>query len=200
MEQANVTTTKNDPPPLVLRKFQPGANWPHHIFMSNLAPSGALWHFGHITISWPFMASGHILPSLASLADFHIPNPQASTLFFGPGGVLGPLALIIGSGPTLFIRGSLAFLGHLGPLRPLWSVGHLGPFWPNPMRPKGAARWVPNHNWDHLSQSWPQIPSNPKMAIRPLGPIFGQEPPWTIFHPMASGIHQISSVQSFPSP
>ncbi|MBW0589137.1 hypothetical protein O181_128852 [Austropuccinia psidii MF-1] len=67
------------------------------------------------------------------------------------------------------------------------------------MRPEGArgrsplapkAMWVPNHNWAHLSQSWPQIPSNPKMAIRPSGPIFGQEPPWTIFKPRASGNHQ----------
>ncbi|MBW0535558.1 hypothetical protein O181_075273 [Austropuccinia psidii MF-1] len=67
-----------------------GANWPHHIFMANLVPSDALWSFGHI------------LPSLASLANSHILNPQASIL------VLAPLALIIGFGQTLFIRGVLA--------------------------------------------------------------------------------------------
>ncbi|MBW0485831.1 hypothetical protein O181_025546 [Austropuccinia psidii MF-1] len=43
----SVTTTKNDPPPWVLRQFQPGTKWPHHIIVANLAPSGALWHF------WP---------------------------------------------------------------------------------------------------------------------------------------------------
>ncbi|MBW0572775.1 hypothetical protein O181_112490 [Austropuccinia psidii MF-1] len=86
-----VTTTKNDPPPLVLRQFQPGTNWPHHIFMANFTPSGALWHFGHI------------LPSLASLANSQIPNPQASIF------VLGPLAIIIGFGTPLFIRGSWPF-------------------------------------------------------------------------------------------
>ncbi|MBW0543542.1 hypothetical protein O181_083257 [Austropuccinia psidii MF-1] len=73
------------------------------------------------------------------------------------------------------------------------------------MRPKGGnhltpkARWVPNHNWTHLSQSWPSIPwtkiwpKNPldtKMAIEPIGPIFGHGPPWTIIPAMASGNHQ----------
>ncbi|MBW0571020.1 hypothetical protein O181_110735 [Austropuccinia psidii MF-1] len=67
----------------------------------------------------------------------------------------------------------------------------------SPLAPK--ARWVPNHNWAHRSQSWPQIPSNPKMAIRPSGPIFGQEPPWTIFQPMASGNHQMPPDQLFSS-
>ncbi|MBW0534424.1 hypothetical protein O181_074139 [Austropuccinia psidii MF-1] len=51
-----------------------------------------------------------------------------------------------------------------------------------PLAPK--ARWVPNHNWDDLSHSWPQVPSNPKWPKRPSGP------PWTTFQPMASGSHQ----------
>ncbi|MBW0538179.1 hypothetical protein O181_077894 [Austropuccinia psidii MF-1] len=59
-------------------------------FMANLAPSGALWHFGHITIPCPFMASSHIRPSLASLANSHTLNPQASVLVFGPGGSESP--------------------------------------------------------------------------------------------------------------
>ncbi|MBW0495153.1 hypothetical protein O181_034868, partial [Austropuccinia psidii MF-1] len=41
----------------------------------------------------------------------------------------------------------MAQKGHLGPRPPLWpvgrnhgprSVGQLGPYWPSPMRPKGA--------------------------------------------------------------
>ncbi|MBW0489480.1 hypothetical protein O181_029195 [Austropuccinia psidii MF-1] len=67
------------------------------------------------------------------------------------------------------------------------------------MRPKGAkggsplapkARWVPNHNWAHLSQFWPSIPWTPKLAKNPSGPKFGQGSPWTIFQSMASGNHQ----------
>ena len=116
----------------------------------------------------------------------------------------------------------MAFLGHLGPPRLLRSaarntrsavrgprsVGGLGPFWPNPMRPKGAkggshlapkARWVPNHNWAHLSHFWPPIPwtqngpkntLDPFLAINPSGPIFGPGPPWTNFTVMASGNQQ----------
>ncbi|MBW0549970.1 hypothetical protein O181_089685 [Austropuccinia psidii MF-1] len=80
-----VTTTKNDPPQLVLWQSQPenqvGANWPHHILYGQLAPSGALWPFGHNTFS-----PGHILPSLASLASFHLTNPQAFIFVFGPMG------------------------------------------------------------------------------------------------------------------
>ncbi|MBW0514282.1 hypothetical protein O181_053997 [Austropuccinia psidii MF-1] len=63
-----------------------GAYWPHHIFMANLASSGALWHFGHITLPWPLMASGHILPSLSSLANSSIsPTPRSLSLFLGLG-------------------------------------------------------------------------------------------------------------------
>ncbi|MBW0565842.1 hypothetical protein O181_105557 [Austropuccinia psidii MF-1] len=75
-----------------------------------------------------------------------------------------------------------------------WSAGHtprsavyrrIRPFGPNPMRPKGAkggnhlapkARWVPNHNWAHLSQFWPSIPWTPNLAINPSGPKFGHRP------------------------
>ncbi|MBW0532158.1 hypothetical protein O181_071873 [Austropuccinia psidii MF-1] len=66
------------------------ANWPRHIFMANSAPSGALWNFGHVTLPWTFMASGPILPSLASQANSHIPNPQASIFVFRPGGSGSP--------------------------------------------------------------------------------------------------------------
>ncbi|MBW0494843.1 hypothetical protein O181_034558 [Austropuccinia psidii MF-1] len=99
------------------------------------------------------------------------------------------------------------------------SICQLGPFWPNPMRPKGAkggknifpkARWVPNHNWTHLSQFWPPItwtqfwPKNlldTQLATKPVGPSFGHGPPWTIFPAMASGNHQTTrpTQQEFPS-
>ncbi|MBW0588279.1 hypothetical protein O181_127994 [Austropuccinia psidii MF-1] len=61
------------------------------------------------------------------------------------------------------------------------------------MRPKGAARWVPNYNWTHLSQFLATNPLDPilaknpldtKMAIEPVGP------PWNIIPAMASGNHQ----------
>ncbi|MBW0582857.1 hypothetical protein O181_122572 [Austropuccinia psidii MF-1] len=67
----------------------------------------------------PFMALDPILPSLASLANSHITNPQAFIFDFGTGGSFslpggsGPLAIIFGFGPPPFIRG----------VRPKW------PFW-----------------------------------------------------------------------
>ncbi|MBW0465694.1 hypothetical protein O181_005409 [Austropuccinia psidii MF-1] len=142
-----------------------GANWPHHIFIANLAPSGALCPFGHNTIPWPIMASGHILPSLASLANSHILNPQASIFVLGLGGLSAPY-------------------GIYGP----WA-NYARPFWPNPMSPKGGstsapkARWVPNHNWAHLSQFRPQIqnghkdPQDPILANNHCGPLFS---PWPL--------------------
>ncbi|MBW0531949.1 hypothetical protein O181_071664 [Austropuccinia psidii MF-1] len=91
--------------------------------------------------------------------------------------------------------------GIFGPFRPASastvrgprSLGQLGPFWPNPMRSKGAkegkhlapkVRSVPNHNWTHLSQFWPRIPWTQ------IGPKFGHGPPCTIFQAMASDNHQ----------
>ncbi|MBW0543590.1 hypothetical protein O181_083305 [Austropuccinia psidii MF-1] len=61
---------------------QVGANWSRHIIHGQLAPLGVLWLLRHN----PFMASGDILPSLASLANFHLTNPQAIIFDFGPGG------------------------------------------------------------------------------------------------------------------
>ncbi|MBW0543589.1 hypothetical protein O181_083304 [Austropuccinia psidii MF-1] len=84
------------------------------------------------------------------------------------------------------------------------SVGQLGPFWPNPMRRKGAkggshlapkARWVPNHTWTHLSQNGPSIPWT-QNGQRPSGHQFGHKSrrthfwPWTYISAMASGNHQ----------
>ncbi|MBW0576564.1 hypothetical protein O181_116279 [Austropuccinia psidii MF-1] len=85
-----VTTTKIDPPPWVLWKFQPQTNLGpigHTLsFMANWSP---LVPYGHLAISGhqsSFTASGHILPSLVSLANFHITNPQAFVFDIGPGG------------------------------------------------------------------------------------------------------------------
>ncbi|MBW0555825.1 hypothetical protein O181_095540 [Austropuccinia psidii MF-1] len=53
------------------------ANWPPWLFygIHAITPSN-----GH------FMAPGHILPSLAFLANSHFTNPQAFIFDFGPGG------------------------------------------------------------------------------------------------------------------
>ncbi|MBW0468991.1 hypothetical protein O181_008706 [Austropuccinia psidii MF-1] len=70
------------------------------------------------------------------------------------------------------------------------------------MRPKGGsplapkARWVPNHNWTHLSPFWPQIPSNPKWPTRPSGPILAKNHHGPLFCPwplVTTRGHQISS-------
>ncbi|MBW0512404.1 hypothetical protein O181_052119 [Austropuccinia psidii MF-1] len=95
----------------------------------------------------------------------------------------------------------MAFLGRLGPLWLLWPLGHnhgpwsvgqLGPFWPNPMRPKGGSQVGPK---PHLgppepilatNSLGPNLAKNPldtKMAIEPVGPIFGHGPlfqPWPL--------------------
>ncbi|MBW0556247.1 hypothetical protein O181_095962 [Austropuccinia psidii MF-1] len=69
------------------------ANWPQsgpigHVisFMANRPPF--VFHDTHaITPSnGHFMASGHILPPLAFLADSYFTNPQAFIFDFGPGG------------------------------------------------------------------------------------------------------------------
>ncbi|MBW0525968.1 hypothetical protein O181_065683 [Austropuccinia psidii MF-1] len=65
---------------------QVGANWSSHIIYGQSAPLGVLWLLRHNPFRWPFMASGHILPSLVFLANFHLTNPQAFTLDFGHGG------------------------------------------------------------------------------------------------------------------
>ncbi|MBW0494253.1 hypothetical protein O181_033968 [Austropuccinia psidii MF-1] len=64
------------------------------------------------------------------------------------------------------------------------------------MRPKGGfplalkARWVPNHNWAHLSPILATFTMTPRMAMNHHRPQIGQGPPWTTFQPMASGNHQ----------
>ncbi|MBW0497761.1 hypothetical protein O181_037476 [Austropuccinia psidii MF-1] len=95
-QSGSVTTTRIDPSPWVLRQFQPGTKLGpigHTIyFMPNWSP---LVPYAHLAITLSsaiyghqssFMASGHILPSFASLANFHITNPQAFIFDFAPGG------------------------------------------------------------------------------------------------------------------
>ncbi|MBW0518385.1 hypothetical protein O181_058100 [Austropuccinia psidii MF-1] len=94
---------------LVLRQFQPenqvGANWPPHIFYGQLAPSGALWPFGH---SWPQAISCNQWPPWPISTT---PTPRPLSLFLGLGvpfvfqEVLGPLAITIILGPRPFIKG-----------------------------------------------------------------------------------------------
>ncbi|MBW0578975.1 hypothetical protein O181_118690 [Austropuccinia psidii MF-1] len=99
----NVTMTKNEPPPLVLQQFQPATKlgpightislweiWPLLVLYGILAISlfpGLLWPQEISCHHWTFMAPGHILPSLASLANSQIPNPQASIFVLGLGGL-----------------------------------------------------------------------------------------------------------------
>ncbi|MBW0578427.1 hypothetical protein O181_118142 [Austropuccinia psidii MF-1] len=65
---------------------QVGANWSRHIIYGQLPP----WVFYGIHAITPFNghfeAPGHILPSLAFLANSHFTNPQAFIFDFGPGG------------------------------------------------------------------------------------------------------------------
>ncbi|MBW0578744.1 hypothetical protein O181_118459 [Austropuccinia psidii MF-1] len=87
------------------------------------------------------------------------------------------------------------------------------------MRPKGAkggshlapkARWVPKPQFHPPEPKLVPNPLDPKLAkdlldtnlaINPIGPIFGHEPPWTNISAMASGKHQRPPDQlSQPSP
>ncbi|MBW0589307.1 hypothetical protein O181_129022 [Austropuccinia psidii MF-1] len=199
---------------------------------SNLTPSwGQLptpylyGQFGPLWCSmafWPYQSSlgGYGLrpyPAILGLPGqfFHTPNPQ---------GVLGPLSRTSLYEPPLP-------LGGLGPkwpfwdLGPLWhlrsmghnhgprslsrgprSMGQLGPFWPNPMRQKGAkggSPSAPKARWAHLSQfglkshqteNGNKDPQDPISPNNQRGPLFS---PWPLVVPRG---HQISPAQAFPSP
>ncbi|MBW0586865.1 hypothetical protein O181_126580 [Austropuccinia psidii MF-1] len=80
----------------------------------------------------------------------------------------------------------MAFLGRLGPLRPLQSMGHLGPFWPNPMRQKGAKEGSP------LAPK-PQLgPPEPIMAPNYIKPQNGHKTLRTHFWPITTMYHFFS--------
>ncbi|MBW0550789.1 hypothetical protein O181_090504 [Austropuccinia psidii MF-1] len=79
------------------------------------------------------------------------------------------------------------------------SIGHLGPFWPNPMRPKGASQVGPKPQLSPpepilaTTSLDPKVTKNPMdtiLAINPVGPNFGHGPPWTNNSAIASGNHQ----------
>ncbi|MBW0489152.1 hypothetical protein O181_028867 [Austropuccinia psidii MF-1] len=77
----------------------------------------------------------------------------------------------------------MAFLGQLGPLQPLPSVGHLGPFWPNPMRPKGAKGDIP------LAPKARWGPPEPVLAPNSIKPQNGQKTLRTQFRPKTTMEH-----------
>ncbi|MBW0559597.1 hypothetical protein O181_099312 [Austropuccinia psidii MF-1] len=123
------------------------------------------------------MASGHILPSLAFLAHFHLTNPQPFIFYFGPGG-------------------SFCLLGASRlPSQPLSLVG-FGPF-----RPPTDSTVGPK---PQLGPPEPLFVTNsldPKLAINRVGPFLFHGPPWTNIPAMASGNHQRPPDQlSQPSP
>ncbi|MBW0565313.1 hypothetical protein O181_105028 [Austropuccinia psidii MF-1] len=82
-------------------------------------------------------------------------------------------------------------MASLGPLQLLWSIGQLGPFWPNPMRQKGAKGGKPPSPQSQVGPKPqlgppkpffvtnsldPKLAKNPMdtiLAINPIGPLFG---------------------------
>ncbi|MBW0548005.1 hypothetical protein O181_087720 [Austropuccinia psidii MF-1] len=79
-------------------------------------------------------------------------------------------------------------------------MGPLVPFWPRSneaKRGQGGSSSAPNHKWAHLSQFWPQKPTNPEIAKNTLGP-----ENWPQFSPLpleTTRGHQISYNEGFPS-
>ncbi|MBW0565109.1 hypothetical protein O181_104824 [Austropuccinia psidii MF-1] len=144
---------------------------------------GPIGHIISFMANWSplcSMASGHILPSLASLANRHITNPQAFIFDFGPGGS-GPPSHHLWFWDTPFHWGGLGLNGLIGPFRPPTASAAHGP-------PQGRVGPKPQ-----LGPPEPILATNPldtKMAIEPIGPIFGHGLPLTIIPEMASGNHQ----------
>ncbi|MBW0555236.1 hypothetical protein O181_094951 [Austropuccinia psidii MF-1] len=158
-------------------------NWPPWVFYGIHAITPFNGHF---------KALGHILPSLAFLANSHFTNPQAFIFDFGPGGHFvfygppGPLAIILEFKATPFIIGVLA---HLGPLRLLRPVG--GDSWstvrgPRPKGAKGASHPGPKPQLGPSEPSLATTSLDPKvtknlmdtiLAINHVGPNFGHGPP-----------------------
>ncbi|MBW0509865.1 hypothetical protein O181_049580 [Austropuccinia psidii MF-1] len=93
----------------------------------------------------------------------------------------------------------MAFLGHLGSLRPLQpmgrnhgprSMGQLGPFWPNTIIQKGDKGGKPTTPKGQVCPK-PQLgPPEPNLAIKHHRTQFGPGSPWTTFQLMAPGNHQ----------
>ncbi|MBW0515795.1 hypothetical protein O181_055510 [Austropuccinia psidii MF-1] len=114
-------------------------NWPYDKFMANFTP---LVLYGLLAIApfhWANMAPNLLYVLRPYPAFIRLigrfptsPTPRPFSLFLGLGVFsvfqrpLAPLATTRNLGPTLYIKGwtLMAFLGHLGPLLPLWPVGH----------------------------------------------------------------------------
>ncbi|MBW0574280.1 hypothetical protein O181_113995 [Austropuccinia psidii MF-1] len=95
---------------------QDGANWSRHVLYGQLAPLGALWSLRHGPSQPSFIASGHILPSLAFLADFHLTNPQAFIFYLSGGS--GPPSHHHWPLANPFHYGGFGLNGLFGPFRP----------------------------------------------------------------------------------
>ncbi|MBW0512620.1 hypothetical protein O181_052335 [Austropuccinia psidii MF-1] len=123
-------------------------SWPYDMFMANcalLAISPFHWPY------WPIL---------------HLTNPQAIILVFGPVGLFS-IPGAYGPWPNPL------FYGDFGPFSPptastahsLYAMGPLGPFWPNSYEAK-RGQWgsssAPKARWAHLSQFWPQNPTDPE--------------------------------------
>ncbi|MBW0589850.1 hypothetical protein O181_129565 [Austropuccinia psidii MF-1] len=161
------------------------------------------------------MASGHILSSLAFLANSHFSNPWACGVILSSRGLQAPSHHPWIQGHPFHYWG-FGLNGLFGPFRPPTastvrmvrklrsishgpqSVGHLGPFWPNPMRPKGASQVGPKPQLGPPEPFFTTTSLDPKVtknlmdtivAINPVGPNFGHGPPWTNSSAMASGNH-----------
>ncbi|MBW0548318.1 hypothetical protein O181_088033 [Austropuccinia psidii MF-1] len=169
---------------------QVGANWSHHYIYGQVAPLGVLWLLRHNPFEWPFMTSGHILPSLAFLANFHLTNPQAFIFDFGPGratyGSYGPYS------PWAMIDGPRCVgCSPGGPPSPQGQVG------PKPHLDPPEPKLVTNS----LDPKLAKDPQDTNLAINCIGPIFGHGPPWTNISAMSYGNHQRPPDQlSQPSP
>ncbi|MBW0522070.1 hypothetical protein O181_061785 [Austropuccinia psidii MF-1] len=100
------------------------ANWPPWVFhgIHAITPSN-----GH------FMASGHILPPLAFLANSYFTNPQAFIFDFGPGGSFCLLGASRPPSPHPWIQGhpfhywGFGLNGLFGPFRPPTAPMARGP-------------------------------------------------------------------------
>ncbi|MBW0571897.1 hypothetical protein O181_111612 [Austropuccinia psidii MF-1] len=126
----------------ILTWNQVGANW------------SPLVLYGHLVMT-PLL--GHILPSLASLANFH----PLSLVGFGP--FRPPTASTArGPGQPYSPQGQVGPKPQLGPPEPILAT--------NPLDPNLAKN-----------------PLHTKMAIEPVGPILAHVPPRTIIPAMASG-------------
>ncbi|MBW0516247.1 hypothetical protein O181_055962 [Austropuccinia psidii MF-1] len=74
-------------------------------FYGQLDHFGALWPLGNITSHWPLMASGHVLNSLAFLANSPPHQPPGQYLFLVLGVPSGPSSQHLGLWPNTFDYG-----------------------------------------------------------------------------------------------